>query len=193
MTEELGKKSVYGRELGSFKMKCPFCGGDMIVKETEYEVPGLGKVILVSRRCTRCGYRKNEVIPLKSEGHKRIYLRVEDKEDFKAKITRSPFARILVPELGLEMTPGIDAEIFVTNVEGVLRLFLDAAERIRAMEGGELSEAEKELRRRVENLEGGFTVVIDDREGISSVSGARQGKVVVEEVDGRKADKPGSQ
>lgn len=185
-TKNAEKKSVYGRELGSFTMKCPFCGGEMVVTETEYEVPGLGKVILVNRRCTKCGYRRNDIIPLKSEGHKRIYFRVEEPEDFRAKIVRSPYARILIPELGLELNPGMDAEIFVTNVEGLLDMFLDAAERIRVMEGGGKSEKERIIERKKEKQEGGFTVILDDREGISSIEGADKRRILVEEVDGEK-------
>jgi len=184
-----GSKSRYGRELGSFTMKCPFCGGDMIVTEAEYEVPGLGKVILVNRRCTKCGYRRNDIIPLRSEGHRRIYFRVEEPEDYRVKIVRSPYARIVIPELGLELNPGMDAEIFVTNVEGLLGMFLDAARRIRAMEGGEEGEEERLIEKKMREQEGGFTVIIDDREGISSVEDAGRGKVLVEEVDGRKVDK----
>ncbi len=182
-----GKKTTYGKVLGSFKMKCPFCGGDMVVTETQYDVPGMGPVIIVNKVCTKCGYRRNDVIPLRSEGHKRIYYKVEGERDYEAKVIRSPYARIKIPELGLEMEPGIDAEMFVTNIEGILRMFIDAAERIRAMEGGEETEEERRLREKVEHLGGGFTVVIDDREGLSKIENADRRKLLVEEVDGAKS------
>lgn len=173
----------YGKRLGQFTMKCPYCGGEMIVSETEYNVPNIGRILIVNRRCQKCGYRKNEIIPLNSRGHRRIYFRVERPEDYKVKVIRSPYARIIIPELGLSMDPGIDAEMFITNVEGIIYIFKNAAKRMFVLENDKRSKQAYMLLERIfEEQSESFTLIIDDKEGISSVETGDKGKILIEIV-----------
>lgn len=176
--------SVYGRKLGEFKMQCPYCGGDLIVTEIEYDIPILGKVLIASKRCLKCGYKRNDIVPLEYHGHKRLYFKVEAPEDFEVKVVRSPTAKIIIPELGLELEPGIDAEMFVTNVEGVLQLFLDALGRIKALDPqADTTSVEDTLRNTVNQRKGSFTIILEDTNGVSAFfSEKRKILVLGEEV-----------
>ncbi len=165
----LENPSVYGKKLGEFIMQCPFCGGPLHVVEIEYEIPVIGKTLIVGKKCGRCGYKRNDIIPLASREHLRVYFKVEEPEDFEVKVVRSPTARVVIPELGLELDPGIDAEMFVTNIEGILQLFLDALQRLRVLEPeADASVAESTIRQILERRTGGFTVVLDDENGLST-------------------------
>lgn len=176
--------SVYGRKLGEFKMQCPYCGGDLTVTEVEYDVPIIGKVLIASKRCLKCGYKRNDIIPLEQHGHKRLYLKVEAPEDFEVKVVRSPTAKIIIPELGMELEPGIDAEMFVTNVEGVLYMFLDAIGRIKALDPQvDVAPVENTLRNVIQQQRGGFTIILEDTNGTSLfLSEKRKILVLSEEV-----------
>uniref|UniRef100_A0A7C1NYC0 ZPR1 zinc finger domain-containing protein n=1 Tax=Thermofilum pendens TaxID=2269 RepID=A0A7C1NYC0_THEPE len=168
--EEIPREAVtyFGKKLGEYRTTCPVCGrGEFLITEIAYEVPALGPVLIVSKRCTTCGYRRNDMVPLRSSRRTRIYLRVECPEDYRAKVFRSPFARVIVPELGLDLKPSMAAEMFVTNVEGVLRMFLDAVEKYEVLEGVSLESLKERLTRVIENQASTLTVVIDDDEGVS--------------------------
>ncbi|MEZ0345951.1 MAG: ZPR1 zinc finger domain-containing protein [Infirmifilum sp.] len=180
----IDKISVYGKKLGEFETQCPYCGGKMLVAEVEYEIPHIGRALIVSKRCGRCGYKRNDIVPLEQRRHTRRYFKVEAPDDFEVKVVRSPTARIVIPELGLELEPGIDAEMFVTNIEGVLYLFLDALARLKALDPQvDARSVEEELRSTASQRKTGFTVVLDDVNGLSVFySDLREPFVLVEEV-----------
>uniref|UniRef100_A0A7C4B9G9 ZPR1 zinc finger domain-containing protein n=1 Tax=Thermofilum pendens TaxID=2269 RepID=A0A7C4B9G9_THEPE len=173
MSEEGGileeMATYFGRKLGEYRTTCPVCGkGEFSVIEVEYELPVLGPVLIFSKRCRVCGYKRHDMIPLGSSRRIRIYLRVEKPEDYRVKVLRSPFARITIPELGLDLKPSAAAEMFVTNIEGILRIFLEAVEKYEVLEGVSLKELKERLTDTIENQMQPLTVVIDDSEGISA-------------------------
>ncbi|RLE87569.1 MAG: hypothetical protein DRJ96_04035 [Thermoprotei archaeon] len=181
-----GEAAYYAEEVYEFEMECPYCGAPMQVREVVYRMPRIGRTLLVSKRCPTCGHRRSEVVPLEARGRVRVYYRVEGPQDLYARVIRSNVASIEVPELGASITPGAAAPMIVTNIEGILRLFLEAVKSLEVM-GEDVGDAEEELRRLAE--EGGrFTLVLDDPLGISSVEPPkgvrRSGKVIVERVEG---------
>ncbi|MGB9709087.1 MAG: ZPR1 zinc finger domain-containing protein [Infirmifilum sp.] len=183
--QNIDKVTNFGRKVGEFTMVCPFCGGPLNVTEAEYEIPMLGKVLIISKKCSKCGYKRNDIIPLEYRRHTRLYMKVEAPEDFRVKVVRSPTTRILIPELGLEVEPGIDAEMFVTNIEGLLYLFLDALKRLKVLDKEvDTSSAERVLEEIIEQQKGGFTVILEDVNGLSLF--LPEGKnilVITEEVE----------
>lgn len=94
------------REHLSYKAVCPGCGEDTLAVEELYdEIPGLGMAVLVSMFCPKCGVRAYHEIPLESRGIKKIEFRVSGGKDLSARVIRSPSGKILIPELGLELSP----------------------------------------------------------------------------------------
>ncbi len=182
MTEDI---TVYGRNVGEFKIRCPYCGGEMVVREVYYITPDIGKVVLVSHHCSKCGFRKNEILPIERKGHVRIYFRVETEKDLQTKIVRSPTARIEIPELGLELEPGIEAPMFITNIEGIIARFIETLERIIVL-GEEREKAEEKMKslKYVLLFPKGFTIVVDDPEGLSQIKTNDKGKLLIELIEG---------
>lgn len=174
----------YGRLLGEFEDVCPVCGGPLKVREVEYMLPSLGKTLLVSKKCAKCGYKRTDIVPLSFQRHTRVYLRVEKKEDLYIKVVRSPTARIFIPELGLELRPGLDAEMFVTNVEGVLQLFKDALLRLKTLdEEARVDDMVKLLDSIAEGDFTPFTLILDDVYGVSAVIAGPHSRVAIENAD----------
>jgi len=176
---------VYAESSEVLETTCPTCGARATLREVIYELPSIGKALLVSMSCPHCGYRRSDVIPLQIRSRRRIYYRVEDPEDLYAKVVRSSVASIEIPQLGVSITPGIAGQFTVTNVEGVLRMVQDAAKSIEVLEGRgtDFVEAVERIVR-----EGGhFTLIIDDPWGISCIEPILSGgrcKVLIEIVEG---------
>lgn len=181
MTE--GGVSVFTEESRAIKVECPTCGKEAELREIVYELPSVGRTLLVSLSCPHCGYRKSDIVPLQVRRRRRIYYRVERIEDLNARVVRSSVASIEIPELGISITPGLAGQFTVTNVEGILRLVQDAVKSIEILVGTTSSFTDV-----IERLikEGGkFTVIIDDPWGISTVEPPGEGrgcKLLVEEV-----------
>lgn len=161
--------SYFGRKLGEYSTQCPICQlGVMTIEEVEYDVPSLGPVMLVSKRCSRCGFRHNELVPLRTGRRTRLYLRVETPAEYRTKIVRSPYARIVILELGMSIKPGAAAQVFITNVEGLLQMFLDTLQRYEVLEGVRVDSLKRRVQELIENQSTPLTVVLDDAEGVST-------------------------
>ena len=188
----MGEKriTVYASWESSFIEECPFCGSkSMRVREVEYDLPEIGKVLLVSYKCEKCGYRKSDLVPLARRGRVRAYLRVSCRNDLYAKVVRSGAASVEIVELGAIIEPGIEAPTFITNVEGLLARFKEAIERIEVLEGISASKA-KEVVEKLAKGDMPFTLIIDDPWGVSMIIHPRgEGKVVLEVVEGEEIGK----
>ena len=180
------KVSVYAQSSEELRVECPVCGSEAILRESLYELPQVGRAILVSITCRACGYKRADVVPCEVRRRVRIYYAVDSPEDFNARVVRSSAASVEIPELGISITPGAAASMVVTNVEGVLRMVQDAALSIEVLQGGakhfadEIEEIIKKGAR--------FTLIIDDPWGISSIEPRGSAKLIVEEVEGTAAD-----
>ncbi len=161
------------REHLSYKAICPGCGGETLAVEELYdEIPGLGMAVLVSMSCPKCGVRGYHEIPLENRGIRKIEFRVSGGKDLSARVIRSPSGRILIPELGLELSPGSRPVGFVTNVEGVLQRFLEVAEQLAGIEEGPKKEEAERAVERIRSAMGGslpFTIIIEDDLGNSAI------------------------
>lgn len=96
-----------------------------------YEVPNFGKMLFITLLCNDCGYRHNDVVSLEASEPLRYELVVEGVEDLNTRVIRSSSARIRIPELGVVVEPGPQAEGFISNVEGVLERIERASSALR--------------------------------------------------------------
>ncbi|MEJ5292680.1 MAG: ZPR1 zinc finger domain-containing protein [Candidatus Methanosuratincola sp.] len=161
------------KEHFSYKAICPGCGEETLAVEELYdEIPGLGMAVLVSMFCQKCGVRAYHEIPLENRGIRRVEFRVSGGKDLNARVIRSPTGRIMIPELGLELSPGSRPVGFVTNIEGVLQRFLEVAEQLAGIEDGPKKvEAETAVKRIRAAICGSlpFTIIIEDDLGNSAI------------------------
>ncbi|MDI6655688.1 MAG: ZPR1 zinc finger domain-containing protein, partial [Candidatus Hydrothermarchaeota archaeon] len=85
-----------------------------------HEIPYFGDVMENVISCSSCSYRHADVIILETKEPTRYALKVESEEDMLIRVVRSGSAKIEIPELGIKITPGLNSEGYVSNVEGVL-------------------------------------------------------------------------
>lgn len=156
-----------------YNVLCASCGFESLeVKEVYVDIPKLGRVIIISMLCTKCGYRVNDIIPLEYKGPSKIEYKVKCLKDLSARVIRSKGSKIIIPELGLELTPGPRAETFITNIEGVLDRFLWIAEHLYNTSSGITKNKAKDVIEKIKqamNVEFEFTVIMEDELGNSAI------------------------
>lgn len=145
----------------------------MVLRSLDLDLPYFGGALQTTLLCPGCGYRHADLLLTTRHEPVRFTLRVAGPEQLSARVARSSSGTIRIPEIGAAMEPGPRAEAFISNVEGVLRRFLDVVR-------GQESTAETSARRttiaavrtRIEGLIDGrepFTFVLEDPTGNSAV------------------------
>lgn len=153
---------------------CPVCGhSPLTLRSLELELPYFGGALQTTLLCGACGYRHGDLLLTRHGEPLRITLHVERADQRSARVARSSSGTVRIPELGAAMEPGPRAEAFVSNVEGVVRKFLDV---VRGQEAVADSGADREqlatVRSRIEGMAEGreaFTFILEDPTGNSDV------------------------
>ena len=158
-----------------YEMNCPACGSKFMVSEYLYDAPYVGKLVISSGVCPKCGYKWSDVRLAESKGPRKIVYRVEKPDDLNALVVRASTATVRIPEIGAEIVPGYAAQGYITTVEG---LVMDIYEKTKFLcESGEVpkekcKEKLRELKRAV-NGEISFTVEIIDPMGVSLIASSK--------------------
>lgn len=152
---------------------CPMCRTkNMTLTEAESEVPFFGKIFIFSATCSKCGYHVADVEAAEKKEPCKYTLEVESKEDLNARVIRSSEGVIKIPHVG-SMEPGVSAEGFVTNVEGVLEKFKKQVESLRnSAEDEEDKKKAKNLLKKIQNVLWGsekIKIIIEDKTGNSAI------------------------
>jgi len=139
----------------------------------DLELPFFGGALQTTLVCSACGYHHGDLLLTRHREPLRVTLHVLRPEHRSARVARSSSGTVRIPELGASMEPGPRAEAFVTNVEGVLRKFLDVVQGQEAVaetpaERRRLGEVHARIERMIEGLEP-FTFVLEDPTGNSDV------------------------
>ena len=100
---------------------CPACEGKgMEYNAEQLDLPYLGESLETMLRCTRCGYRHVDFVLTQTKDPMRHTFAVEVEDDMMVRVVRSASGTIRIPELGIDIEPGIASDAFITNVEGIL-------------------------------------------------------------------------
>ncbi len=153
---------------------CPACGEPGVLLDFHvHTIPYFGEVMESTLLCNRCGYRQVDVQILEEKEPCRYTLKVKGEEDINARVVRSSTGKIIIPELGVEVTPGSDAQGFISNIEGVLERVSDAIKMARNWaEEEEKKKKADELLSRIEDVKEGkeeVTVILEDPFGNSAI------------------------
>lgn len=153
---------------------CPVCGRSPLrLRSLPLDLPYFGDAVQTTLVCEACGYRHGDLLLTRHRDPLRITLRVRRPEQLSARVARSSSGTVRIPELSAATEPGPRAEAFVTNVEGVLRRFLDVVQGQEAVADSRPSrDALAATRRRLEAMIAGqqaFTFVLEDPTGNSDV------------------------
>lgn len=155
-------------------MRCPICKGKTLRQVVSTQtIEHFGNIIILTQKCTSCGYKHIDVFPAEIKDPCEYELEVETKEDLYAKVIRSSSGEIEIPELGLKITPGPAAQGFITNVEGILMRFEDILDGQLVVERDEKKrEKIKEILNKIEKAKEGrmkFTIKVRDPYGNSAI------------------------
>lgn len=158
----------------SLDVPCPVCNHrPLTLRSLDLDLPYFGGALQTTLLCEACGYRHGDLLLTRHREPLRITLRVEGPDHLSARVARSSSGTIRIPELEAAMEPGPRAEAFITNVEGVLRKFLDI---VQGQEAVADSRADRRrlasVRGRIERMLQGreaFTFILEDPTGNSDV------------------------
>ena len=141
----------------------------------QIDLPYLGESLETMIRCPQCGYRHTDFVLTETKEPTRITYRVTGSDDMSVRVVRSASGTVRIPELGVEIEPGVASEAFISNVEGIfvrVERVLDQLHRD-AADGGEVQGRIQGLLDRFQGLRDGVgepvTLIIDDPFGNSAV------------------------
>lgn len=160
------------RRIGSMTAMCPACGRrTMLIEDYLYNAPLIGLLLISTGRCRSCGYRYSDIRAAESQGPRRLVFKAKGPGDLNVIVVKSASASIIIPELGVEVTPGPASQGFITTVEGILQRVGEVLETLCADPETNREECSRRLRELKECSEGrsSFTLIIDDPEGTSRI------------------------
>ncbi len=163
---------------------CPTCGeGPLQFKDSEYVAPYFGRMLLSLTHCPSCGFKQRNVSLLEEHEPSIHSVAVSSIDDLSIRVIRSDTASIRIPELGVEIKPGLVADATISNVEAILLNIRDRTEFLRdaAETRKERHNAESFLEKITLALEGRkiFTLILEDPRGNSKIITLDPSKVTV--------------
>ncbi len=185
-TESRLKKEEYrmGEEEDRSQILCPRCKkGRIILEQTSYKLPKQDEtVLLMLVKCTNCNLLIRDVLPLETKIKPGTYTyRVID-GDLTAKVFRSPTGYLEIPEYGIEVEPGPEAEFIVTNIEGILERAISATKFL--YDANPDNVVARDLLPVLDEARQGkheFTVILRDKTGGSCITHDDPSKIIFEE------------
>ncbi len=107
-------------------IKCPACAVGIIeILQDQIEIAHFGELMISTLICPRCGYRSSDIVPLNNRPPGRYSIKINSPEILNMRVVRSGSSTVRIPEIGARIDPGLFSDGYVTNIEGILRRFLD--------------------------------------------------------------------
>jgi zinc finger protein len=158
--------------------KCPCCGKNSLSQKVyQYKEPrSHDELLFFVILCEECNFKKTEIMPLAPSTHvksNKYVLKIKKPKDLETKIYRASTGSIEIPEVEMTLEPGIQADLFITNIERILLKFKESCEFL--LGNSDDQEALDLLRKRIQELDDflavrrKFTVILEDPEGFSYV------------------------
>lgn len=101
------------------KTTCPLCHDTLTIHWQGDNIPYFGEVMHISAQC-ECSFKFADMMILSQKEPTRYEMTLESIEDLNARVIRSTSGTIRIPELGIDVEPGLVSDSYVTNIEGVL-------------------------------------------------------------------------
>ncbi|MEM0130651.1 MAG: ZPR1 zinc finger domain-containing protein [Saccharolobus sp.] len=150
---------------------CPVCKKNSLkARDYLYEAPNAGKLVLSNWTCEECGYRFRDVKPYESKEPKKIILEINSEEDLKTIIYRSAFAKIVIPELDVEIEPAGASQGYITTIEGIFEILLDQL-------GSNCNDECTKMIRSAMEVKTPYTIILEDESGLSFIK-SEKAKIV---------------
>lgn len=146
-------------------------------------IPYFGDALQTTVLCQSCSFRHPDLLLMNQGPPMRYELRIDSPGDLTARIARSSACTVRVPELHARIEPGLRAEAFVTNAEGVLRRIRDiTAFLVRNANGPAAKRTAESTIRTLDEMIAGrrpFTIVLEDPTGNSAIVHERAQKTIL--------------
>ena len=158
----------------NFAIRCPVCGAaELQVNSVLYTVPFFNQIAMFTMRCPNCHFSHNDVFTTEQRKPARWTLRVDNPRLLRVRVIRSSSGTIRLPDFGIDIEPGPQAESFITNVEGVLLRTRPVVETaINFAERPEEKARGAEVLAMIDRAINGdtdFTIMIEDPAGVSGI------------------------
>lgn len=154
---------------------CPSCGAKLFFIFYRTRISYEEAVEIETFFCKKCLYKSSQIKPIDQDSPRRLVLGIRNRDDLRVILYRSPQARIEIPELQADITPGEISTGEITTVEGILTKLLEKLDLF----DGEDTDIDKleALRMRIRNILNGsdeqLTLVMDDPTGKSRINSSR--------------------
>ncbi len=100
---------------------CPACSHrGLEYRAEQIDLPYLGESLETMLRCNACGYRHTDFVLTESKDPIRVAYTVKDAGAMSVRVVRSGSGTVRIPELGIDIEPGIASDAYITNIEGIL-------------------------------------------------------------------------
>jgi len=120
------------------EQSCPMCYEESSVSMlvNVHEIPYFGEQTELTLACKSCGWRKTDFIA-GDGGEPVAWLIPINAKTLDGRVVRSSSCTVRIPELDIEVEPGIAADGYVSNVEGVISRFEDAIRMLMRQAGSD--------------------------------------------------------
>lgn len=176
MGKETGKEKHQDSEIKSESLggqMCPMCRTkNLTLMEGQTEVPFFGKLFVFSMHCSGCHYHKADVEAAEPREGAKYTFEVGGKDDLNVRVIRSSEGTVKIPHVG-SLEPGVNAEGFVTNIEGLITRFKHQIEVLRdTAEDEEDKKKAKNMLKKIQNVLWGtekLKIIMEDPTGNSAI------------------------
>jgi zinc finger protein len=157
---------------------CPCCGKRALSQRAHLykEQRSKDELLFFVTFCDECNFKKTDIMPLSPSTHVKSnhnVIKIKYPNDLETKIYRASTGSIEIPELEIILEPGIQADLFITNIERILLKFKESCQYLLRDDPEPVAKAI--LEKRIQDLDDclvvkrEFTVVLDDPEGFSYI------------------------
>ncbi len=102
--------------------QCPVCfEKKATLIEDEQDIPHFGKVFIFSLNCAACGYKLSDVEAEQQKEGCKYEFTIQNSKDLNVRVVKSGEATIKIPQLKMDVSPGVGSEGYVSNIEGVYK------------------------------------------------------------------------
>ncbi|MBN2454261.1 ZPR1 zinc finger domain-containing protein [Candidatus Woesearchaeota archaeon] len=163
--------------------ECPVCQKKtLMLRESEDEIPYFGKVYMFSMSCSSCRFHKADVESAEQRDPVKCSIEISGDKDASIRIVKSGQATVKIPHI-VTIEPGVAANGYITNVEGLLNRVKHQLEATRdeAEDPAEKKKAKNMLKKISRALYGSdkLKIIIEDPSGNSAII---SDKAVVEKL-----------